>query len=175
MADADIAVCHTLKRRPQRRLNGGSAALCNGLDLLFDRLLVRGQCRFHYPAIGIIKGNHAHIIRASHLIYCGLRRRDGQIQIRGSVSGIHTHTSGMVNHHDHRHGRNLIYAPKLHVHRKHRLQNTLPVTAQRKAVLSATAYQTTAVVFHIGIDVGKKTLRQIGQVHIFQHDTLILQ
>ena len=174
MADARLAVPHTLKRRPQRRLNGRSAALRYGLDLCLDLLFLIGSRRLHHPLKSVIEGDNAHLVRIPHLIHSRLCGGDCQIQACRAAR-LHTHASRVIDDHDHRRGRYLIHTPQLHIHRKHRLQNAVPIAAQGKTVLAADADEPTAVILHIGLQICQKSLRQIRQIHILEQDALILQ
>ncbi len=175
MTDTHITFRHPIQSLPQRRLNGGSAPFRDGPDLVFDLLSLGNQGRFHHPAEGIVKGQNPHIIGAPHLVHRRLGRSNGQVQIGETVSRCRTHAAGMINYHDHRRRRRLIHAPQFHVHRQKGLQHALPITAQRKTLLSAAADQTAAIILHISLHIVQKSFRQIPQIYIDQNNASVFQ
>ena len=168
MADTGITGFRTFQRRPERRLDRCSPALRYGLDLPPDLLFIIGRRRLHHPVKSVVKGDNAHIVRIAHLVHRCLCRRNRQIQAGGTAPHGYAHTARVIDDHDHGHGRNLIDALKLHIHRQHSLQNALPITAQCKAVIAADADEPAPVILHAGLYICQKAFRQIGEIDIFQ-------
>ncbi len=161
MPNAYITFVYSLQSLPQCRLNRCSSSVRYGFNLGIDFFFILCQCGLHHPAKSIVKGNHPHIIRTSHLIYSRFSRSYGKIQIRGAAACDCTHTSGMIDHHNHRHGRCFIHPPQFHVNREHCLQYTFPVSPQCVALLPTAADQSAAVLFYICLNIGQKSIGKI--------------
>lgn len=160
----------------QCRLDRRAAAVADLPDRVLDRGFVIRQPKRHLPVILVIKSQNAHIIRVVQIINGNLRRPDSDVQIADAVIPLTArHTAGAVDHHDHRHRRHLVHAPKLHVHRQHCLQHRITVAPQRKAVLAAAADEPAAVILHICLQIVQKLLRQIVNIRVHQYDRLVIQ